>query len=82
MGTRLKKKLRGGPVIDVDPQIIRWRAKRKKLGLYKAARKPKVATAPAESSITHEKAPPLQKQEEVNPPVAKTPPKDIWDVFK
>jgi len=37
-------KLRNGPQLKVDNQIIRWREKRKKLGLYKPARnrKPKV----------------------------------------
>lgn len=38
MSTTIKKKLRGGPVIEVDPQVLRWREKRKKLGLYKPAR--------------------------------------------
>ncbi len=28
----MKKKLRGGPIIDVDPQIIRWRKRCKKTG--------------------------------------------------
>lgn len=55
----VKKKLRGGPVIDVDPQILRWREKRKKLGLYKPARKVKVKPIKCEAT-----------EPEVTPPLA------------
>jgi hypothetical protein len=29
----IKKKLRNGPVIDVDPQVLRWRQKMRKLDI-------------------------------------------------
>lgn len=44
----IRKKLRGGSIIEIDPQILKWREKRKELGLYKPARKPKKLNIPEE----------------------------------
>lgn len=71
----IRKKLRGGPTIDVDPQILRWREKRKKLGLYKPARKPKTLHNAPESPITHDQPVP-------STPVAEISVEDLWERFK
>lgn len=64
-----RKKLRGGPIIEIDPQVLRWREKRKKLGLYKPARKPKKSLEEPKSEMPSDEA--IWETE-----------KDLWDILK
>jgi hypothetical protein len=62
------KKLRGKGYVEIDPQILRWREKRKKLGLYKPARKPKQSITPLES-------PTIENKADLDPTL-------LWDMYK
>lgn len=67
------KLMRQDKYVEVDPQVLRWRALRKKLGLYKPARTPKTP------SQTSAKGSPLNSDTVVSTGVAKI---DLWDLLK